>query len=479
MPEAPAPREKPTDNGTNPDKMPEVVEDLGRQVTPPNGAQAEIGKVETTDVLVLTRPTGRPDWVRVDAAEPVSSQDEILCLPGYKADLGLTKPKITIHMWGNVPELLGSTAPGSRVPLECRLRLHQPAAGFDADLTLLAGRIYVRTRNPDGAKLRVRFADEVWDVTLKEAKTDVMVEVVTAYVPGSPYAREGGEKPRVSARLAVTNGRADFDAPKRFKKAADVPDPSVVTWDSASGQLVGPRPFDRNDVTFARFLDPHLPRKHFETVNQALAALVTAANEKKDPKKVRLVVSEQLDKPADSNPVKQGTYRLAVFAQAAFISGPESDEGLKVLVDCLDSESRGYARSAAADALASWLPRDPQNTARLFAILVGKQTPPDEADLVLRLLRGYVPSQKPKPEDLDALVNMLTARSLRVRELALWNLMNHVDPSAAAVPGLFTDVAFDTPEYGYDKFLAAWKVRISEVKKRKDPEVKEKEKDKK
>lgn len=460
--EAPMPRER-----IEPAPMPPVEPPppLVPILAPPLAGREAIGKVESQNKLVLTRPNDGPEWVRVDAAEPVTSQDELLCLPGYMADVGLTQARVTVHLWGNIPDLLSATVPGQRVPLACRLRIHQPPAGFDADVSLLEGRIYVSTKNPDGARVRLRIAEEVWDVRLNDQKADVMVEVVTAFVPGSAYARVGGEKPRTAARLAVTKGRIEFAAPKRFRKAAPVAELHALTWDSSSGQLDGPKAFDRGDVSFARFLDPYLLPEHFEIVNKSLVAFVSSVA---DPKKVRLAISEQLNQQADRDPVKQGVYRLAVFAEAALASGPKSDDGLKTLIDVLGNETRYYARLAAADALSLWVARDSGNTARLFALMQTKQIPPEEADLLLRLLRGYAPIRRPDPAELDALVNMLSARSLRVRELALWNLRNFVDPSAMGVPGLFTDVAFDGAEFGYDKFLASWKQRIEIVKMRKD-----------
>src|SRR5262249_30344806 len=160
-------------------------------------------------------------------------------------------------MWGNVPEQLGATAPGVRVPLECRVRLHQPAE-FDADLTLLAGRIYLSTKRPEGATVRVRFAGEVWDVRLRDEKSDVMVEVVTAFAPGPPSAGEGGGRPRVSARIGVAAGTADLGAPRRLKKT-EVQALSVITWDSGTGQVSPPKPVDHPNEAFyyAKYLlDP-------------------------------------------------------------------------------------------------------------------------------------------------------------------------------------------------------------------------------
>ncbi|HJZ55681.1 MAG TPA: hypothetical protein VKE74_12005 [Gemmataceae bacterium] len=475
LPEAPMPREK----GEEPGPMavaPPPMDNLGDKVPPPRDDRVPIGKVETPNVLVFTRPMDGPRWVRVDAAQPVNSQNELICLPGYKADVRL-ESGVGLHLWGNVPEQLGSTAAGVRVPLEARVRIHQPPQGFDADLTLLTGRVYLSTKNPEGAKVLVRFAGEVWNIRLKDEKTDVMVEVLTAFVPGSPYFREGGEPARVSARIAVSKGAADLDAPKRFKKLAEVAGPAVLTWNSVTGQVDGPKPYDRADPNFVRFLDTYIPPEWAKMVNQSLADFVGRLV---DPNGLHLMLAEQLGQPPSTDRVRQLECRLAVYAQAAIATTPEIEDGIALLVDVLNEQIRGYARAVAPTALSAWLARDPANTARLFTVMVEKKrVPADEADLILQLLRGYVPVRRSTPKDyekVDQLVKHLSSRSIAVRELALWNLLTFVDPSAAT-HGLATDVALDAPEYGYDKFVNAWKQRIEDLKKRPETEKKDEKKE--
>ena len=466
----PKPMDKSDVPPPRPVDVPEPPKDeLVKPVDPPRPGRVEIGKLESTNVLVFTRPEDGVKWLRVDAAQPITSQDELLCLPGYKADARLDTG-VAVHLWGNIPDQFGATEVGARVPLEARVRIHQPAPGFQADITLLGGRIYISTKNPDGAKLRVRFASEVWDITLKDDKTDTMVELVSAFVPGTPYLRDGGELPRLSARIAVTRGVAEIVVPKRFKKSADVQGPAAFTWDSTGGAVNGPKPFERNDPSYARFVDTFIPGERGKVINQALSEFVESL---KDPAGVRIMLSERLTEPADPKPVKQVACRLAVFAVPAVATGADAVDDLKSLVDVLSEETRGYARIAACDALAAWVARDPKNTAKLYELMVEKKRiPAEDADLILQLLRGFVPVRKAIPAELDKLVNLLAAKSLPIRELALWNLLNFVDPAAATVPGLVTDVARTEPEFGYDKFLAAWKARIEEVKKRPDPEAK-------
>jgi hypothetical protein len=481
-PDAPLPKDKVPDTPT---KMPDTppMTDFADKVAPPSAERAPVGTVETPNALVCTRLADGPDWVRVDAAQPVTSQDELLCLPGFKAEVGL-ETKVKIHLWGNIPEQLGAITAGGRVPLETRLRIHQPAAGFDADLTLLAGRIFLSTKRPEGATVRVRFAGEVWDVRLKDPKADVMVEVVTAFVPGTPYAREGGERPRVSARLAVTSGAAELDAPRRFKKT-EVPAPSVITWDSGTGQISPPKPIDPKEGFYYAKYAAEAP--HAEALNKGRAEFVTRLS---DPKGIRGMIDVQLARRLDKQfdvapptPVQQAVFLLAVHAQAVIATaGPESADGLKNLIDILSEVKSWYVRRGVADALSAWVAREPGHTARLCALMVEKRIPEDEADTLLQLLRGYVSVEKPNPADLDRLVGLLSHKSLAVRELAQWNLLNLVDPRGPAVDMGLVDPA--NPQY-VTEYVGAWKSRAEEAKKRpaapkdekKEPEPKDKKKE--
>ena len=101
--------------------------------------------------------------------------------------------------------------------LESSVTPHLPADGFDADLTVHAGRIYLTTTQPNGARVRLRFRDQVWDLTLADAKTEVVLEVVHALDPG-PRA----EPPKTTAGLAVLAGEATLQ-PSRYKEPVKLP----------------------------------------------------------------------------------------------------------------------------------------------------------------------------------------------------------------------------------------------------------------
>ena len=214
---------------------------FGDLVTPASDRRGVIGKVETNRVLVVTqREPG--SWGRLrlkaDDDEPVYSTEPVMALPGYKANvlLGERGKQVDVHLWGNVPEQVQYRV------LESRVKFHQPPDGFDADITLLAGRIYLKSKKldaekkPIGAKVRVRLGEEVWDITLPDAKADVLVELISWFEPGTPYARKEGARPKLEGRVAVVSGSAAFSAPNRPKKFDKVPEGTQIVWDTSSAE---------------------------------------------------------------------------------------------------------------------------------------------------------------------------------------------------------------------------------------------------
>ena len=433
-------------------------EDLVNRAPAPKPDAVAIGKVETPNVIVLTRADEAPGWLRLDPAdEPaVISSHQVVCLPGFKADVQL-ESGIKVHMWGNVPELLPARL------LESRVRFHVPerkandkGEDFDADLTLISGRIYLSSTKPAGGRVRVRFAGQVWDVTLPDAKSDVMFEVIASFDPGTPFAREGGALPRVEAQAAVVRGTASFAMPERFKSFLKVAAPNSIAWDNKAGTLANPRPIDAANGYFDRFL--LVGSDQGKAVQKALSEM---AGQLKDRNGIKVLLVEVLTEPAD--PKRIVAAQVAVYGQTAIVTGAGAADELKPLIDLLNDEMKGYARLATVNALASWIAQSPGNTAALGTALAAKLRNEQDPEIILRLLRGYVSPTKPDPRDLDRLVELLGNASVAVRELALWNLVNFVDPAAVKSPILVTDVALaGTPMY--EKFVKAWKAHIEDIK---------------
>jgi hypothetical protein len=299
-----------------------------------------------------------------------------------------------------------------------------------------------------------------------------MVEAVRGFDPGTPFAREGGQPPRIEAQVAVLAGSASLAVPGRFKTFDKIAAPGVVTWDSKTGKLADPKPIEPGNGYYDKFLTGVVGPEQGKAVRRGLSQLVERLDEKKRRDGARVMLTEVLTEPPD--PALITAAQMAVYGYAAIVNGPSAGDELKLLIDLLTDEARGYLRREAVTALAAWIAQDPKNTALLDEQLAGKLRREGEPETILRLLRGYVNPAKPDPADLDRLVGYLNDPSVAVRELALWNLVNFVDPMAASqTPGLVADVGMPTGA-AYEKFVRAWKARVEEVKKGPPPKPPEK-----
>ena len=125
--------------------------------------------------ILVQRQAGRGAWKRVVPNDPISTTDDLVSLPGYSSELDLDGGAHVL-LRGNVREF-SFAFPIMDFLMESAVKLHKPEAGFDADLTLDRGRIYLSNHRRQGpVKVRLRFADEVWDLTLLDADTEIGVD---------------------------------------------------------------------------------------------------------------------------------------------------------------------------------------------------------------------------------------------------------------------------------------------------------------
>jgi hypothetical protein len=389
-----------------------------------------------------------------------------MALPGYKAEIKLDTGVI-VHLWGNVPQ---------QVPVEVlqsRVRFHPPALGFDADLTLDAGRIYITTIKPGGVKVRVRIATETWDVSIP-TNSEVMIQAVTAFVPGTLYSREEGEMPRTRAKMVVVRGTANLFAPGRFKKFDTLATWSEVTWDSKTAALTDPKPVPKGDPTISRIVLQVDERGR--AIQKALAD-TTARLTQKDGIRVLLEGRmNSLDLPLTTAPtpfqaeVAENAVQFAIYGYAAIADGSDATAIMSNLADQMANTERPFARRAAIAATSSWIGRDRGNTNILCNVLTTKkQLPEDEADLIAHLLRGYSSAATGDVVAVDKLVEFLNHDLIIVREAALGNLLAFFDPSAfpvAALGGLNVGLRQRGEEQNYANLLKPWKEHAEVIKKK-------------
>jgi hypothetical protein len=455
---------------------------LGDPIPPPsNERPREIAQVRTTHALVVTQPPGGGQWgrlrLKVDDDDPVMSNWTLMALPGYKADVSVDK-KVLVRLWGNVPEQLPYRV------LESRVKFHNPPAGFDADITLLGGRIYIKSEKRDGAKVRLRLGPEVWDVILPSVDTDVLVELISWFEPGTVFARSGGSKPKLEGRVAVAFGTAGFETRgNRFKKIDKLQRWHQVTWDSVTDNLSDAKLIDPELRELLLFRDPSDPTKG--ELYKMVTRLLTSAADKVTTRESLAPVIKDLVGPdlPDVPPAdRELVSRLAVYAQAA-ISDCNADgaSSLKPLIDVLRSQLPWLARQAVVTALVNWVARDVRNTALLYPVLIDKGMTDKDADWLLTLLRGFISPTKPNPARLDELVEPVPPRDrallgdpeVALREAALWNIMVVQLESWVPLP-INVNVGavgakVDSEEYV--KFLKDMKNKVEMLKKRQPPKM--------
>ncbi len=450
-PVAPMPQDKGKEDakGKENDKQPPAV-------AAPREDRLPVGKATAVNTLLVSRPTADAKWTRLDPGGDgaVNSNDEVLCLPGYKAEVKLDTG-VAVSLWGNVPELLPARL------LESRVRFHAPVAKaegggfeFDADLTLLGGRIYL-TPTKGQERVRVRTAGEVYDLTLAE-RSEVAVELTVAHEPGVAFLRTAGPAPRSEVKVAVVRGSAAVAVPVRGVKHDKVEAPAVIAWDSkTNGRPANPVAVEKTNPYFDKFL--LVPSDQGKGVQKALTEVATRLA---DNDRVQILMTELVTEPPAPGRFFHGL--VGIYGQAATAT---TADDLKPLVDVLTDETRGYDLVAAATALAAWTARGPDNTATLGTVLDMKIPAEGVADWVLKLLRGIINPAAPDPAELDRLLELLSNPSVAVRELALWNLINFADPSAARVPGLTADVGMNTGPV-HTRLVNGWKARVEEIKRR-------------
>jgi hypothetical protein len=470
---APPPRLRPEPAvGAKPEKpegQPEGKQEkvLVGEVPDPLPIREQVGRMVTGNVIVAARAPDAQAWQRVspDGDPAVMTTDTILCLAGYKADVQLDTG-VTVHLWGNIPPLLPDPGqPDARVRADVRIRFHPTPKDFDGHFTLLAGRVYLGTRKPGGARVRVRAGAEVWDVTLPDEKTEVLVEAVTGFVPGTPSTQGRGEGPRTDVRAAVVRGTASLRAPKRPKDFPTIAAPAVVGWNNKSGRLSDPEPIKPEDAPrYAKF--PLIDARQGAELQALLNEMATKLTAKDG---LKVMVAERLTGPLDSNP---GLVTMALFAQAALLSVDPQPLGVRILIDRVRDQTRGIVRIAAIAAVSYWTAQAPGNSELLYRQMVDEAGfTGEDADLILRLLRGYMPPGPPRGEDLDALVGMLNNPALAIRELALWNLVAFADPEALRQ---YTINVAENEGAEYERFVRRWKARVEENKKGPPPPPKKK-----
>ncbi len=411
-----------------------------------NGTTSQVLVSRALPMEVVKLP--REDvWHRINKLNPaIHSSDRLVAPPGYHPEI-LVQSGVHLQLWGNLPEFLDLPL------LETRAILHAPGEKFDADITLEAGRIFVRNDKPEGAaKVRIRVKEETWEIALLEPKSEIAFDRFDRYQAGVPYIRKGGgDTPKIECTLGLLKGKANVRL--GFKEFPNLTGPVYFTWDNKGVGLQGPNPTpDKLTSNWSREVVGRLPGS-----TDMIAAL--ADLEKRFPRN---------DDPIDVNWAsvwKGENERPARRIVALF--GLESIDAITDLVDAL-GEDMLPVRQAAILALRHWTSGTPERDAELIDVLITKRRFQDiHAEIIMDLLHSFLEEDAKRSYTYEKLFGYLKHERLQIRELAYWHLVRF-DPQGAKESGYVDSNGPDTArESARTKWYNSWKKRFDAKKAKK------------
>jgi hypothetical protein len=257
----------------------------------------------------------------------------------------------------------------------------------------------------------------VWDVTLQERETEVVLELVKTCPPDLNY--RDGEEPRADMTLYVLKGKADlqFDPFRAVANLSGPTGPALMTWDNKGADTKGPI-----------------------TVPMAIGLLERKAPPNKDVDKAMLAALEPVAgrltaKQAPRAALAEGA-RTAKHREECVLCayGLGAVDAVPDLLDLLAGEDAqdGPVREAAIFALRRWISRGPETSKALYVpkkgdrpadgLLIKQNYKPSDAEVIVALLHDFTTVDRKHPATYEALVGHLTHPKMAVRELAYFHL---------------------------------------------------------
>jgi serine/threonine protein kinase len=390
----------------------------GREA-PPSTDRVRVGHYHTgtggPPSLLVQRKSDKDDWGRVKPGTRVSTNDQLMSLPGYASEVWIENG-LHLLLRGHVREF---TPPKENVMdylQESAIVLHKPK-DTDADVTLQRGRLYLSnhsTKQPGTIVVRLRFENKVWDLTLHPG-SEVVLDLLKS--------RRGGE-PMAAMNLFLLQGNAGLVVEQDNYPNLSVPGLAYFLWDSTRPSSYLPQQIGKPQWDHAtRVLFAKLPTLNSAEASGMERALTTV-------KKMWTTVDESplavlrrvLEKKGLEMPYE---HRLAIYCLGAM------DEIQELVVNILNKGDLPNSpdRMFALVALRRWLDRGPNQAQKLFDSETGKgllkdfEFTRDEAERIMILLRDptfeQVFNSKSYYEDA---ARDLTSDRVAIAELARWRL---------------------------------------------------------
>jgi hypothetical protein len=323
---------------------------------------------------------------------------------------------------------------GPFASLESRVRFHTPKDA-DFDLTLDRGIVVLLNKKKTGsAKVAVRVADEVFEVTLHDAKSRVGIEVHGRHMPGPPRLKKGeSDIPVVTMLLFALEGEAVVSNGKHATRLHAPPGACLYMWDSISHSIDVQR-FE----TTPDFAKPFSDKEKAVFMDCCKAAHPLAEKGADRPKILAKAVAS-----ADAMERKTAVVCMGAIDDTAGLLAAIGDKNADV-------------RKMAVLVARHWVGRAPGQEGRWHDLLVKEGYTPGQAKNMLYLLNGIETDKLRQPATFDVLIHGLNHAKTPMRELAHWHLIRLVAGGK--------DIAYDAaaPEAQRLQSIEAWRRLVPE-----------------
>jgi len=396
---APQPTTPDTGKKDPPDKDPPDKQPIDKVVADkPSTVRKDLGKYVATAFpapsVLLHKVGGEGAWQQLKTDAVVNSTDSLLSLPGYRSEVNL-RTGVQVTLWGEF---------ASFQVLESGAVLHVPAGDLDVDLTLDRGRVVLANQKASGAaRARVRFHDEVWEITLKDNTSVCALELSGAYPPVVPFDKDGkGEAPAATLDLVCLQGEADVRIEYR---EFSLPALGAYRWTNVGGP-------GRPQKVPAEAIRWYTAKELADApaIKETVAALKDLSK-RLEGRSVQVALAE----------ARKEAKTTALLTFSVIFLGSIDD--LTGLISCL-SDERGEVRYRAIETLMRWIGLKAANDQRLYKALQKTYTR-IESEAIMDLLHGFPPEAWLKAETYDKLIEYLDHTKVAIRELAffyLWKL---------------------------------------------------------
>jgi hypothetical protein len=375
--------------------------DCGSRAAEPDGVGAAqhvvIGKSVTDDGSILTREAIGKPWQIVKTNGEIRAEENVLGLPG--AALSTKNGAVRLS-------LLGDLDRSSPFPVYEAVVVLHPSAEFDLDFTLDRGRIALaNTRDKGPARVRMRFADEVWEALL-EPRAKITLEVYGLWPAGAPFKRKPGPRdvPTIDLNLVVVEGTIVLTHCEGVEHRMQAPKgPAFIDWNNVTRGCATPLRMDE------------LPAWVSEDTTTEEGKMKKASI---DAFRKLLVAKKSVDEAIDA--VLQSDDKLRQRGAIVMLGATDN---LERLGEVLGKSNDPEIWNQAVITVRHWIGRGPGQDQKLYQVLIDHfKYKPVHAETMLQLLHSFDDSALKRPETYEMLISYLDHDRFGIRGLAYWHL---------------------------------------------------------